>query len=1002
MKVVITIFAIFSLLFIIVESSYSQTIQLENITTQNGLPNNSIQAIHKDSKGYIWLGTNAGLCKYNGSNIDIYTTKDGLSGNKIWTITESKDGVLWVGTYDNGISYYDNGMFTEFKLNDTINKHVRCSKYSNEYNTLVFGTDRGLIVKKNDSVFYFNNKSLNIDKFQVIDIHEVESVFYIYTYWAKPTYIYNPKTNSLTKFGAYYSRDFKNIASGIINNNGDTIIGYNRNNTAILKADRIIKFENTGQVFDMCKGKNDDVWLAGWDISLHGRSGGLFKIKSDSIFDYTDKFNIPTRAIWSLYYDTLENTLFVGTNDRGLFIHKNETFKYFDFNKGDVIINDIKYRDKKLWVATNNYVFKIMSDSILETYDKKYFAKLGGNSKTYPYGDFYANPDAVLSANYIDTDEYGNIHLATRGGFFKDNGSNFEYEKTGSDPFVFFNDKLFSVGWGHLQEFTDLKDYKNTVKHNAWKENTPVDVHKIKKHKNAVWFLSWAQGLFVLKDNKYTWLNKEIEGLDRHINDIAFDNNGKIYIAQNNGELLIATYENDTFIVEKRLSSNNEIKGNVIKWLVCNKDNKLFVGTDNGLNYISLNTVVNDDWSFKFYNNKEGYLASESNYAISDEDGNILVNTHNGILKIEASHFDTNIMQRSVIITEVDLYHKKNDSLINITNPEFDYDENVLSFYINRNNFVNADKDVFYYRLKGITNEWAIVSKNNRVDFYNLPSGDFEFQVKCKNLNTGQLSETSSYSFTILKPWWNTILFYVLLIIFVLVISWLIIQLRVDSIRKLAKKTTAINKQIAEMEMKALQSQMNPHFVFNSINSIQNFVLDENVDDTLIYLGHFSKLLRQTFSYASEKYITIEQEQQYLTHYIALEKMRFNYSDKDAFTYNFIVDESIDETEKIFPPMLLQPIIENAIKHGEIHLIENGELTVNIKEENDFIICTITDNGIGRKAAAQKQNKHHLSKAMSIIDDRLRLLSDDGITGMKITDLEQGTLVELKLAISGS
>lgn len=990
---------------------YAQNYELEKLSTKNGLPNNAVRDIFKDKDGIMWLGTDAGLCKYNGKDIEIYTTKDGLAGNKVWGIAEDQQGILWLGTYGHGITYYDGDRFQNLELSDTINKKIRTLEYSQKYDYLFFGTDRGLIVKTDkDSILYFNGESLGIERFQVIAIHEAGEQFFIYTYYNQLTYIFNPKDNTLKKFGKYFDRDLANIASGIINHKGDTIIGYHRNYTAILKHDSMITFENTGQVFDMCKAENNEVWLAGWDVSLNGSNGGLFKIQGDSLEDYTDKYRIPTRAIWSLYYDTLENTLFVGTDGRGLFIYKNKNFEYFDLANGDIEINYLKWIDNTLWIAENKKLF-LFDHSNIKSYDRDFFKRTCEDNQNTEMQKYYKSNDGILSATYIDTDTHGNVFVASQRGFLKYNVRN-KFECFGHNhfPFVFNKSALYIVGWSNMFEcsnisdVSDIFDLRDLKKHEFSEEKTPINISKIVKQDKNIWFLSWSQGLFLFKDDVFYWLNENTADLDNHIIDIAFDKNNNIYIAQNNGELLVAQYSNDSLIVKHKLSCGSGIKGNVLKWLACNQHNQLFLGTDYGLNYINLNQNTDKDWNFRYYNKKEGYSAFESTTAVEDSVGNIWINTHTGLLKINAKGFDHSNYNQDVKITGLDLFNNSADALLQVKNPNFAYDENYFTFHFQRNNFINADKDIYYYRLNGFSEKWKTTSSNT-IDYFNLNHGAYRFDIKCFNTNSGKYSNVATYQFTINKAWWTTLWFYSILMLIIGFAIWFYIKLSIRKITKEAEKTSEITKKIAEMEMQALQSQMNPHFVFNSINSIQNFVLDGNIDDTLTYLAHFSTLLRGTLNYASQKYISIEQEQDFLEHYLALEQMRFDTDQGPAFEVEFIIDESLDIDSKIIPPMLLQPVIENSIKHGEIHKAINGKVIIEIKIDHGFLLCSVTDNGIGRAKANTKKNKHHHSKGMSIIQDRIHLLSGNSTTGhsntgMQILDLTQGTRVELRMGLN--
>ena len=977
----------------------AQHYKVERINTQNSLPDNSIQAIFKDHRGSMWLGTNSGLCRYDGNRMQIFSSRDGLAGNRIWAINEDKHQRLWLGSYGNGISYYDGKSFHKFALNDSIDKYIRFIAYDRQNDIMLFGCDYGLIVKDaHDSIQYFDASSVGIKRLQVISIKQMGELFYIYTYWKEPTYVYNPKEGKLYKFGKFYNRHFTNIASSIITQGGDTIIGYDRNRTAILKKGRIIKFDNTGQVFDMSRGADNNIWLAGWDITLNGGSGGLQRIHNDSLVDCTDKFQIPSRMIWSLYYDTLEQILFVGTNDQGLFVFKNKKFEYFDFQKNDIDINHLKWVNNSLWVACDNGVYEFKNNSLQHTYDKDYFKSIikKPSSKITKY--FYQNSQQKFMAKYINTDQQGQLYITSDGGFFKYSGNHQFQHKTSltfGNPFAFYRHKLFTVGWGYLYEYPDLSDLSKIITHNKWREEqSPVDVSKIIEHNDELWFVSYNRGLFILNDKHFKWLNLRNKDLGHEIKDLAFGPDGSLYIGQNNGELIIAQYHNDSLEIKRKLSCNAEIHGHSIRWVVCNKHNQLFVGTDEGLNYLDLSKNQSSQWAFQLYNQKEGYAAFASHNAVEDSLGNIWVDTKKGILKIDAQRFYSANRYQQTRITGISLFNKPADSLLQIQNPMLDYDRNYISFSFARNNYRNADKDVYYYRLVGFDNQWR-QSKEQTTTFFNLPHGNYQFEVKTYNYNSNTFSNTAHYGFIIKKAWWTTLWFYGIIIFLIGLSVWFYIRLRIKRISREAERKAEITKQIAELEMQALQAQMNPHFVFNSLNAIQNFVLDGNIDDTLTYLAHFSRLLRDTLNYASEKRISISQEQDFLNHYLALEQTRFGKNNKQAFEVEFIIDKNINTDISIMPPMLLQPIIENAIKHGEVHKQQDGKVQIEFKMEEDFLVVSITDNGIGRERAAAKKCNAHKSKGISIIENRIKLLSQSPKAGVRIIDLEQGVRVEL-------
>ena len=218
--------------------------------------------------------------------------------------------------------------------------------------------------------------------------------------------------------------------------------------------------------------------------------------------------------------------------------------------------------------------------------------------------------------------------------------------------------------------------------------------------------------------------------------------------------------------------------------------------------------------------------------------------------------------------------------------------------------------------------------------------------------------------------------------------------------------TAKLQKHAADLEMQALRAQMNPHFIFNCLNAINHFIQKNETETASDYLTKFSRLIRMVLQSSSHKYISLQDELETLKLYIGMESVRF----KDHFTYTINVDPDIDTENIQIPPMLLQPFVENAIWHGLMHMNENGKLNINIEEENDMLTCTIQDNGIGRKKAAELKSKsasYKKSLGMQITENRLQLLyrGHGGGPAMKIIDLEdennqpKGTKIILRLPV---
>jgi LytS/YehU family sensor histidine kinase len=221
-------------------------------------------------------------------------------------------------------------------------------------------------------------------------------------------------------------------------------------------------------------------------------------------------------------------------------------------------------------------------------------------------------------------------------------------------------------------------------------------------------------------------------------------------------------------------------------------------------------------------------------------------------------------------------------------------------------------------------------------------------------------------------------------------------------------KEVNFKRQMSELEMKALQAQINPHFLFNCMNSIHCMILEGENENAALYLSKFSKLVRLILENAENATVTLQSELTLLESYIQLEGLRF----KGKIAHTITVDKSINPDDTYLPAMVLQPFVENAIWHGLLHKSSTdqpGVIAIRVTEENNRLYCIIEDNGVGREKARELRDQSVLktkSLGMKITEERLRLLSKEWIDPLiRITDLKDafngalGTRVEINIPI---
>jgi uncharacterized membrane-anchored protein YhcB (DUF1043 family) len=287
----------------------------------------------------------------------------------------------------------------------------------------------------------------------------------------------------------------------------------------------------------------------------------------------------------------------------------------------------------------------------------------------------------------------------------------------------------------------------------------------------------------------------------------------------------------------------------------------------------------------------------------------------------------------------------------------------------------NPDKVLYIHKLEGFETSWSPPTSQNNVTYSNLPPGNYVFKVRCCN-NQGVWSmEPLTFLFSVDYPFWQHWWFALLILSFIGLVIFSIFRIRLNQVKKEQEKESKTQIEIAKNELKALRAQMNPHFLFNSLNSIQHYIINNKGEEAVFYLNRFAKLMRMILNNSEKSSITLNEEIEALKIYIDLERMRFS----NLFNYEIIIDQNLDSDYEQIPAMLLQPYVENAILHGLTPKDSSGFLKITFFIKDNFIHVYIEDNGIGRKKAQELKNqsrKNHASMGMKITTDRLRLLSD--------------------------
>ncbi len=316
-------------------------------------------------------------------------------------------------------------------------------------------------------------------------------------------------------------------------------------------------------------------------------------------------------------------------------------------------------------------------------------------------------------------------------------------------------------------------------------------------------------------------------------------------------------------------------------------------------------------------------------------------------------------------------------------------------------NIRSLGKGKVYYRIPEIDSNWSLIQSDGtyfHLELNRLHRGTYKLELMGKNENSVR-SELMSLNLIVLPPFYLTSWFIVLMILLLLALGFGVFKfaLSINHKKNLAKiEKERLKRKAVHAELTAIRSQMNPHFVFNSLTSIQSMILNDQSKEAYTNLSTFSKLLRQALHYSGQEMILLKEELEFIQNYVKLELMRSN----NGFDFSLRLSEEFLTENHYIPSLILQPYVENAIRHGLQHKEGYKKLEINIQRiENGFRV-TITDNGIGRMKSDdinQRTRKNHISFASKAILERIQILNQSGRTGVKIDiiDLEEGTSVNI-------
>lgn len=333
------------------------------------------------------------------------------------------------------------------------------------------------------------------------------------------------------------------------------------------------------------------------------------------------------------------------------------------------------------------------------------------------------------------------------------------------------------------------------------------------------------------------------------------------------------------------------------------------------------------------------------------------------------------------------------------------HSDNYFSFEFSAVGYTNPGRFQYQYKLEGVDQDWVAAGQRNYAAYTNVPGGHYTFLVRVANSDGLWNEEAAKISLAVATPWWRQLWFQGGMLLLLMAGAYVFYRYRLGQVRNAERLKSEFEKKVANLELTALRAQMNPHFLFNCLNSIDHYIIKNETRKASEYLNNFSRLIRLILQNSRNNYVNLKDELETLSLYLEMESLRFNH----RFEYEISVSPEVNPQEVDIPPMLIQPFVENAIWHGLMHKAGKGKVELNVTKDDGLLKFTIQDNGIGRQKAAEhrKATPGKKSMGMNITKDRIDIINKiyEANTRVAITDLADergqaaGTRVELLIPV---
>jgi len=945
-------------------------LKFNQLTVKDGLSTNAVKFIHEDRNGIIWIATTKGLNRYDGTGFKVFkhvdSDKYSIGNDAINKIAADTENYLWLGTM-NGLSRFNPttgkaiNYFHEEDNQNSLASNSKCDPFFDHKGRLWLATGAGIQqfnYKKNIFTTYklpgndpLTNIFTSIKEDSEGRLWALNDLgIYLIDEKKEQLINFSPNGNSTINTSFYQSGD-GTIYLGQVKKGLAKFIPEKALLIPVLKPSLNEPF---AKIYDISEWRDNNLnnWLciaATGGLILKDLKSNLSKTFS---FQPLNSSSLQAFIVFHVAKDR-QNRLWLAT-DNGINIIDPNLQNFENI----ALYQQLKLDNPKLFGLPTNVLITKDQYYITSYYQKgaylfdkewkllKHFKRMPENSKSELSGNI----------NNIYKDSVDNLWFSTDSGLVKKSGNSYRfYFPPNIDP-------------------EKVEDYA---------------ISKIYKRSDGLfWIRARKKGIYLFdpKNGKFLRQYKpDGKGIDGTVYSCYLAQQNILWVGATNG---ISRYVPSTFSFKKIVVKKED--GSIVKvtWITDiteDKENVIWAVSDMGLVKIDKRS---DEGIL--LTKKSGLPENYLKRLMIDSVGNLWITSQQGIIKYDRKktfvyfnvnnglpveyeghgffEFDRNsnlLMGSSGYVTRFNPYTVKTNAvkpmltLLDLSADgkpvEFQVEDgkkeivlepgtHIFNIHFAISNYTAPNENNYYYKLGGGATQWQNV-KNGDVALGNLPTGRYSLYLKGSN-NDDIFSEEEHIMLYVLPHWYETLLFKILSFVFIISLTIFFVRKRIAIIRK----ESLLRQQLIESELKAIRAQMNPHFIYNVLNSIELYILENDSKTASLLVQKFAGLSRLILENSTQSLVPLDREWKALKLYSELEAMRFNYK----FNFNFINNSDLDLDAVLVPPMLVQPLIENAVHHGLRNSAqEDGLVCIELSNTADHVILRIIDNGIGIVAAQQ-------------------------------------------------